>query len=83
MHSKTTSRAHNLNVESERSTSRSGRICRCCHMVVDGRRVIEDEMLFILECLLHAEDRKICFEKIPELKKSPDFYPNEKKLQMF
>ena len=63
-------RAHNLNVESDRSTSRSGRICRCCDMVVDGRRAIEDEMHFMLECPLYAEDRNIMFEKLkiePEL----------------
>ena len=53
-----------MNVESERSTSRSGRICRCCDMVVDNRRVVEDEMHFILECPLYAEDRKIFFEKM-------------------
>ena len=28
--------AHNLNVGSGRSTSRSGRICRCCDMVADS-----------------------------------------------
>jgi hypothetical protein len=63
-------RAHNLNVESGRSTSRSGRICRCCDKVFDGRRVIEDEMHFMLECPLYAEDRVIMFEKLkiePEL----------------
>ena len=61
---------HNLNVESDRSTSRSGRICRCCDKVFDGRRVIEDEMHFMLECPLYAEDRVIMFEKLkiePEL----------------
>ena len=31
-------RAHNLNVESERSNPRSSRICSCCAMAVDGRR---------------------------------------------
>ena len=55
-------RAHNLNVESERSTSPSGRICRCCNMVVDGRRVVKDEMHFILECPLYAEDGKYCLK---------------------
>ena len=39
-------------------------------MVVDGRRVVEDEMHFILECPLYAVDRKTSFEKMkiePEL----------------
>ena len=50
-------RAQNLDVESDRSTSRYGRICRCCDMVVDGRRVEEDEMHFMLECPLYPVDR--------------------------
>ena len=57
-------RAHNLNVESERSNPRSSRICRCCAMVVDGRRIVEDEMHFMLECPLYSEDRKLLFEKL-------------------
>ena len=57
-------RAHNLNVESDRNNTRSSRICRCCDMVVDGRRVVEDEMHFMLECPLYSEDRKILFEKL-------------------
>ena len=57
-------RAHNLNVESERSNPRSSRICRCCAMVVDGRRIVEDEMHFMLECPLYSEDRKLFFEKL-------------------
>ena len=39
-------------------------------MVVDGRRVVEDEMHFILEWPLYAEDWKTFFEKMniePEL----------------
>ena len=31
-------------------------------MVVDGRRVVEDEMRFMLECPLYSEDRKLIFE---------------------
>lgn len=63
-------RAHNLNVEAERSLSRSNRICRCCNMMIDGRRVVEDEMHFMLECPLYSEDRKLVFDKLkinPEL----------------
>ncbi len=30
-------------------------------MVVDGRRVVEDEMHFMLECPLYYEDRKSLF----------------------
>ena len=33
-------------------------------MVVDGRRVVEDEMHFMLECPLYSEDRKLLFEKL-------------------
>ncbi len=33
-------------------------------MEVDGRRVVEDEMHFMLECPLYSEDRKILFEKL-------------------
>ena len=57
-------RAHNLTVESERSYSRSDIICRCCNMMVDGRRAVEDEMHFILECPLHSEDRKLIFDQL-------------------
>ena len=57
-------RAHNLNVESERSNPRSSRLCSCCAMVVDGRRIVEDEMHFMLECPLYSEDRKLLFEKL-------------------
>ncbi len=32
-------------------------------MVVDGRRVVEDEMHFMLECPWYSEDRKLVFEK--------------------
>ncbi len=41
-------RAHNLNVESDRSNRSCSRICRYCAMVVGGRRVVEDEVHFIL-----------------------------------
>ena len=47
-------RAHNLNVEAERSLSRSNRICRWCNMMIDGRRAVEDEMHFMLECPLYS-----------------------------
>ncbi len=57
-------RAHNLSVESDRSNPRSGIICRCCAMLVDGIRVVEDEMRFMLECPLYSEDRKLLFEKV-------------------
>jgi hypothetical protein len=54
-------RAHNWNVESDRSNPRSSRICGCCDMVFDVRRVVEDEMQFMLECPLYSEDRKLFF----------------------
>jgi hypothetical protein len=57
-------RAHNLNVESDRSNHRSSRICTCCAMVVEGRRVAEGEMHFMLECPLYSEDRNLVFEKL-------------------
>ncbi len=41
-------RAHNLNVASDRSNPRSSRICMCCAVVLDGRRVVEEEMHFML-----------------------------------
>ena len=57
-------RAHNLNVESDRNNPCSSRICRCCATVVDGRRVVEDEMHFMLEFPLYSEDRKLFFVKL-------------------
>ncbi len=33
-------------------------------MVVDGRRVVEDEMRFMLECPLYSENRELLFEKL-------------------
>ncbi len=51
--------AHNLNVESERSNPRSSRICRCCAMVLDGRRFVEDEMHFMLEFPSNSEEGKL------------------------
>ncbi len=58
-------RAHKLNVESSgMSNPRSSRICGCCAMVVDGRRVIEDEMHFMFACPLYSEDKKFLFEKL-------------------
>ncbi len=32
-------------------------------MVVDGRRVVEDELHFMFECPLYSENRKLLFEK--------------------
>ena len=57
-------RAHNLNIESDRSTIRSSRFCRCCDMVVSGRKVLEDEMHFILECPLYSIDRIELYDKL-------------------
>jgi Trp operon repressor len=36
----------------------------CCAMVVDGRRVVEDEMHVLLECPLYSADRKLLFQKL-------------------
>ena len=64
-------RAHNLNVEAERNLSRSNRIYRCCNMMIDGRRAVEDEMHFILEFPLYSEGRKLIFNQIKINPESP------------
>ncbi len=33
-------------------------------MVVDGIRVVEDDLHFMLECPLYSEDMKLLFEKL-------------------
>jgi hypothetical protein len=57
-------RAHNLNVDYNRDVPRSSRSCRCCDLVTDGRRAVEDEMHFILECPLYTTERKELFAKL-------------------
>ncbi len=41
-------RAHNLNVDLERDLPRSSRSLRCCDMIIDGGRAVEDELHFII-----------------------------------
>lgn len=57
-------RAHNLIVESDRDVPRSSRYCRCCEMVTNGRKAVEDELHFILECPLYTAERKELFAKL-------------------
>lgn len=57
-------RAHNLNVDLERDLPRSSRSCRCCDMIIDSRRAVEDELHFMIECPLYNNERKELFTKL-------------------